>query len=60
MNVLGVPLSNFTQFLARMCLVLFIDSGKNLNPMGHHLLAQNPKIPRSTSFGHVLFMVEIM
>ena len=60
MNVLGVPHSNFMWFLARMCLVLFLESGKNLNPKGHHLLAQNPKIPRSTSFGHVLFMVEIL
>ena len=60
MNVLGVPLINFLRFLARMCLVLFLESGKNLNPKGHHLLAQNPKIPRSTGFGHILFLVEIL
>ena len=50
MFVLGVVLINYGRFLAKMCLVLFLESGKNLNPKGHHLLAQKPQIPRSTSF----------
>ena len=48
--VLGVVLINYGRFLARMCLILFLVFGKNLNPNGHHLLAQKPKILRSTSF----------
>ena len=60
MFVLGVVLINYGRFLAKMCIVLFIESGKNLNPKGHHLLTQNPKIPRSTTLVHVLILVKIL
>ena len=47
-------------FLARMRIALFLVAGKNLNTKGHHLLAQNSKIPKSTSIAHVLMPVEIL
>ena len=47
-------------FFSRMCIVLFLVAGKNLNTKGHHLIAQNSKIPKSTSIAHVLMLVEIM
>ena len=47
-------------FFSRMCIVLFLVAGKNLNTKGHHLLAQNSKIPRSTSLVHVLVLVKIL
>ena len=43
-------LINYEQFLSRVCLILFLASGQNLNPNRHLLLAQRPKIPRSISF----------
>ena len=60
LNVLGVVLINYGQFLARLCLILFLESGKKLNPKGHHLLAQKPHIPRSTSLVLVLILVKIL
>ena len=60
MFVIGVVLINYGRFSAKMCRILFIESGKNLNTKGHHLLAQNSKIPKSTSVAHVLMLVEIM
>ena len=60
MFVIGVVLINYGRFSAKMCRILFIESGKNLNTKGHHLLAQNSKIPKSASFVHVSFLVEIL
>ena len=59
-NVLGVLFSNQRWFLARWCLVLLLVCGKSLNPNGNHLLAQRSKIPRSTSFVHILILVELL
>ena len=58
--VLGVLFSNYSWFQARWCLILFLVSGKSLNPNGNHLLAQRSKIPRSTSFVHILILVELL
>ena len=33
--VIGVVLSNFMWFLARMCLAVLLEPGKNLNPFLH-------------------------
>ena len=43
-------LINNGRFLSRVCLILFLASGQNLNPNRHLLLAQRPKIPRPISF----------
>ena len=60
MFVIGVVLINYGRFSAKMCRILFIESGKNLNTKGHHLLAQNSKITKFASFVHVLFLIEIL
>jgi len=57
--VLGVLLGSYAWFLARWFPVLLLVSGKSLNSIGTHLFAQRTKIPRSTSFVHILMLAEI-